>query len=96
MGDILQLNKVADYNDLLGVETLHPLVSVIDFSKCEPLNHGTLNFGFYAVFLKDVNCGDFKYGKEYYDYQEGTLVFFAPGQVLALENDGKKFQPKGY
>ncbi|WP_447951711.1 helix-turn-helix domain-containing protein [Chryseobacterium koreense] len=96
MDEIKQLKKVSDYNDLLGVETLHPLVSVIDFSKCEPLNHGPLNFGFYAVFLKDVKCGDFRYGKEYYDYQEGTLVFFAPGQVLALENDGEKFQPKGY
>lgn len=96
MQKIKQLKKIADYNDLMGVETLHPLVSVIDFSKCEPLNHGPLNFGFYAVFLKDVNCGDFKYGKEYYDYQEGTLVFFAPGQVLALENNGEKFQPKGY
>ncbi|WP_146746597.1 helix-turn-helix domain-containing protein [Sinomicrobium soli] len=96
MDNIIQLEKIADYNALLGLETLHPLVSVIDFSKCKPLRHGSLNFGFYTVFLKDVKCGDFKYGKAYYDYQEGTLVFFAPGQVLTLENDGKKFQPAGH
>lgn len=96
MKDITQLNHVADYNELVGAETLHPLVSVIDFSNSKPLIHGHLNFGFYAVFLKDVKCGDIKYGKEYYDYQEGTLIFFGPGQVLMLENDGKKFQPKGH
>jgi AraC-like DNA-binding protein len=46
--------------------------------------------------LKDVKCGDLKYGRNYYDYQEGTLVFVAPGQVLELENDGKVYQPKGH
>lgn len=97
MGEIIQLKKVADYNDLMGVDTLHPMVSVIDFSKCKSLYHGALSFGFYAVFLKDTICGDFKYGKEYYDYyREGSLVFFAPGQVLSLENDGKKVQPAGF
>ncbi|TWP28090.1 AraC family transcriptional regulator [Apibacter muscae] len=96
MEKIEQLNKISDYNDLLGVETLHPLVSVIDFSKCKPVNHGSLNFGFYAIFLKDVKCGDIKYGKEYYDYQEGTLVFFAPGQIMKIENNGIKVIPKGF
>jgi AraC-like DNA-binding protein len=46
--------------------------------------------------LKDVKCGDLKYGRNYYDYQEGTLVFVAPGQVLEIENDGKVYQPKGH
>lgn len=96
MEKIEQLNKISDYNDLLGVETLHPLVSVIDFSKCKPVNHGSFNFGFYAIFLKDVKCGDIKYGKEYYDYQEGTLVFFAPGQIMKIENNGIKVIPKGF
>ncbi|TWP26246.1 AraC family transcriptional regulator [Apibacter muscae] len=96
MEKIEQLNKISDYNDLLGVETLHPLVSIIDFSKCKPVNHGSLNFGFYAIFLKDVKCGDIKYGKEYYDYQEGTLVFFAPGQIMKIENNGIKVIPKGF
>ncbi len=96
MGNILRLENISDYNKLLGQETLHPLVSVIDFSKCKPVNHGSLNFGFYGIFLKDVKCGDIKYGREYYDYQEGTLVFFGPNQVVSLENRGEYFQPKGH
>jgi AraC-like DNA-binding protein len=50
----------------------------------------------YCIFLKDVKCGDLKYGRNYYDYQEGTLVFVAPGQVLEIENDGKVYQPVGH
>lgn len=37
-----------------------------------------MNFGFYTVFLKDAKCGELRYGKNTYDYQEGTLVFIGP------------------
>ena len=53
-------------------------------------------YGFYCVFLKDVKCGDMRYGRHYYDYQEGTLVFIAPGQVVGIEDNGEVFQPKGW
>jgi AraC-like DNA-binding protein len=43
-----------------------------------------------------VVCGDLKYGKNYYDYQEGTLVFVSPGQVMEIENTGELYQPKGH
>lgn len=95
MDDILKLENVSQYSALMAQETLHPLVSVIDFSKAKPMKHVRLNFGFFAVFLKDVNCGDLKYGRNYYDYQEGTLVFIGPGQVIGLDNNGESFQPQG-
>ena len=53
-------------------------------------------YGFYTIFLKDVKCGDLRYGRNYYDYQEGTLVFLAPGQVIGYENNGQTYQPKGW
>jgi AraC-like DNA-binding protein len=43
-----------------------------------------------------VKCGDLRYGKNTYDYQEGTLVFIAPGQVVRVENTGETYQPKGH
>lgn len=52
-----------------------PLVSVIDLSKAAPRQYNRLSYGFYTIFLKDVVCGDLKYGKQYYGYQEGTLIF---------------------
>lgn len=35
--------------------------------------------------MKNVKCGDIKYGRQYYDYQDGTIVCFAPGQITDLE-----------
>lgn len=96
MKDILEIPTVVKYNELLGVETPHPLVNVIDLSKAKPMRHFLHNFGFYAIFLKDVKCGDMRYGRQYYDYQEGTLVCLAPGQIAGIEDNGEVFQPKGY
>jgi AraC-like DNA-binding protein len=54
-----------------------------------------MRFGFYAVFLKDVKCGDIKYGRNTYDYQDRTLVFVAPGQVLNI-GITKGYKPQGF
>ena len=58
MNDIVRVDHVFDYNDSLGCETLHPLVSVIDFSEVRPIRSSLRSFGVYAIFLKDVKCGD--------------------------------------
>lgn len=96
MEKILRLDHIYQYNEKLGIETPHPLVNVIDFSKCPPMLHSRQALGFYAIFLKDVNCGDLHYGRHFYDYQEGTLVFIAPGQVAGIEDNGQVFEPKGW
>jgi AraC-like DNA-binding protein len=101
MKRIFRFDTVSEYNTLNNHETLHPLVSIINFSNANPRSWGgekkvKLHFGMYCIFLKDVKCGDLIYGRNYYDYQEGTLVFVAPGQVIEIENDGKVYQPKGH
>jgi len=95
MNEIIKLDSISQYNTLRGVETFHPLVSVVDMSKATPTQSTRINFGFYCVFLKDIKCGDLKYGCNYYDYQEGTLVFVAPGQILGV-NSSEIIQPKGW
>ncbi len=101
MEKIVTIDNVSDYNSFNNHKTLHPLVSVIDFSKANERSWGeaeTIRFkyGLYSVFLKDVKCGDLVYGRHYYDYQAGTLVFFAPGQVADMANPGGTYQPMGY
>ena len=96
MENVLKLDRVEQYNDLVHYPTLHPLVSVIDFSQCPLCERVRFCVGFYTVFLKDVKCGDIQYGRCTYDYQEGTLVFLAPGQCVGFDNRGVKFQPKGW
>ena len=92
MENVLKLDRVEQYNDLVHYPTLHPLVSVIDFSQCPLCERVRFCVGFYTVFLKDVKCGDIQYGRRTYDYQEGTLVFLAPGQCVGFDNRGVKLR----
>lgn len=74
-----------------GIEILHPLVALIDFSKTtltKEVVADIFSFGFYYVAFKESKCGDLKYGCNYYDYQEETLIFIAPNQVIQAENRG--------
>ena len=92
MENLIKIDTVDQYNKMFGLETLHPLVSVVDLSKSEtwPTNV-RVNYGIYGLFLKDTKCGDIRYGRQYYDYQEGTVVGFAPGQVTGIElKDGTR------
>lgn len=96
MDTILRFNTISEYNAFNNNETKHPLVSVVDLSKAAPRQGSQMYFGFYVVFLKDVKCGDIIYGRNTYDYQEGTLVFMAPGQTAGINSKGEYYQPKGH
>lgn len=74
MNNLRRFETINEYNAFNNNETLYPLVSVIDMSKANPRQASNMYFRFYTVFLKDVKCGDLRYGKNTYDYQEGTLV----------------------
>lgn len=82
MDKILNLNNVDLYNQIYGLETLHPLVTVIDLNKAtRQMTYTHWNYGVYALYLKLEKACDIKYGRQTYDYQEGTVVCFAPGQT---------------
>lgn len=86
MEEVIKLDSVDRYNKMYGLETLHPLVAVVDLSKATVFpTHFTLNYGLYALYLKQTRCGDLRYGKQMYDYQEGTVTSFAPGQVVEVK-----------
>lgn len=83
---VIKLDSIDDYSRLFGLETLHPLVNVVDLKEAtHHPNHFKVNYGIYTMFLKDTKCGDIRYGKQTYDYQEGTVVSFAPGQIAEVE-----------
>src|SRR6476659_9870444 len=96
MNDIVKLESIAEYNELRSVEKLHPLVSVLDLSRAKPMPAKTFNYGLYAVYLKELKCGDLRYGRHHYDYQEGTRVFIGPGQVMGVQPNVTTFEPKGW
>ncbi|WP_159478045.1 AraC family transcriptional regulator [Dyadobacter sp. 3J3] len=96
MENQIRFDSVSEYNAFNQHETLHPLVTVVDLSKADMRRNQNMYLGLYFVMLKGVPCGDLRYGKQYYDYQEGTLVFFAPGQVVNVENYDELYKPNGY
>ena len=95
MATLMRADTIEDYNRWAGVETLNPLVSIIDFSKTCKMRHARKLYGIYAIFLKDAQCGELRYGCQTYDYREGSVLFVAPGQAFGAEDDGTEFQPDG-
>ena len=95
MENIIKLETIQDYNNLLGTKTLHPLVSVTDLSTLKSLRHCRKNFGLYCVFYKELACRTLQYGRNKYDYEDGTLVFISPGQIAGINDDGETVNPKG-
>ncbi len=89
-------DTVYDYNAFNNHDTLNPLITVIDFSKAHKRTGSKMTFGLYCIFLKEVHCGDLKYGCSTYDYEDGTLVFVSPGQVIDVENKVDLYQPMGH
>lgn len=96
METILRIDTVSEHDTFYHQENRHPLVSVIDFNGTAPAIYASrMSFGFYAVYLKDVQCGNMKYGRHTYDYQDRTLVFVAPGQVIHVDIS-EEYKPSGY
>ncbi|MDT0678686.1 AraC family transcriptional regulator [Autumnicola musiva] len=95
MDNILNLESISQYNTLKEVKTRHPLITSFDSSTAKPLDSGKYRFDFYAIFLKGVNCGELKYGRNNYDYDEGTMVFMGPGQVVGIKS-AKDYNPRGF
>lgn len=96
MENVLRIDTVSEHDAFYQQENLHPLVSILDFTGTSPAVYASrMNFGFYAVYLKDVKCGDIKYGRNTYDYQDRTLVFVAPGQVINVDIN-KDYKPQGF
>ena len=98
MEDVKIVNHIQEYDDMIGAETLHPLVNIVNFSKLPPIRNYKMYrlFGYYAVYLKGRQSAKLHYGRGMYQYEEGALVFFAPGQVGGAEDDGKYHQMTGY
>jgi len=94
MEKLINFDTITQYNNYNNNTTSHPLVNVVDLSKADPRTHHRQRFGFYTIFLKEIKCGDLRYGCNYYDYEEGSLVFVGRDQVIGVENK-EYFQPQG-
>jgi AraC family transcriptional activator of pobA len=88
-------DTIKKYSETFNNKTLHPLINLVDLNLSEPMPRTKFRLDFYAIVIKETNCGDLRYGNQYYDYTDGTMVFFGPGQVVKSEPEGEIQQPYG-
>ena len=96
MSKILKIRNVEDYSRWLGQPARHPLVCVIDYAKVSPVRHSLNNYGVYGIFFHDEAKIDLAYGRGKYDYQRGTVICVAPGQVGGKEDNGEEVMLTGW
>ena len=83
---MFKLDNIDQYNHALGIETVHPLVTVCnlkDVPNRELIdNEVTWHYGVYALYLKNTRSCLLSYGHKEYDYSDGTVTSFAPMQTV--------------
>lgn len=91
MERLYEINTISQAHQSVGLNPpKHPLVTVVKTNEFKP----TIDFrglkvinNLYQITLKQLGCGNLTYGKNSYDYEEGTLIFTSPGQVTIFEGD---------
>ena len=82
--DIIKADTIEQYNRFFGFETRHPLVVIVHFDGSVPQPTHRMTLGFYALFLKKTTGCIINYGKTVYDFDDETVVSFAPGQTVGI------------
>ncbi|QMW02801.1 helix-turn-helix domain-containing protein [Spirosoma foliorum] len=87
---IIDIRSINELHQFYGYEKpKHPLVSIIDLSKTKKQvasGASLYRLHFYCVYFKTLK-GALPYGRSYYDFDEATLLFTAPYQVVAPSAD---------
>lgn len=90
MRDIIKIDTISQVHDFfLLPKPQHPLVSVLPITdEMTNYDYGDYfySFGFYQISLKSGISGSLSYGRNSYDFQEGTMTFIKPNQAIKVEN----------
>ncbi|MGB0868207.1 MAG: helix-turn-helix domain-containing protein [Flavobacteriales bacterium] len=85
MSNLFQIKSISQLHKIIGQKPpKHPSISFIKFSDMafsSQMNFEGASTDFYIISLK-MSSGKLKYGRQNYDFEEGTLTFSAPNQVL--------------
>lgn len=86
MPKIDKLESITEIHRLLGIPgPAHPLISLLD-TRDERINLSRLPVRYVTTLYKITFirklAGKFRYGQGYYDFDEGSMVFTAPNQIV--------------
>jgi len=88
--NIIKIDTISQVHDFFKLpKPKHPLISVLPITdEMTNYDYGDYSyvFGFYQISLKSGISGSMSYGRNSYDFQEGTMVFMKPNQAIKIEN----------
>ena len=100
MTDFYRIKSISEVHQMFGLEKpLHPLITIIrkwpkvdfDFSTIK------LTSDLFLLSMKGKMKGTtFQYGRNSYDFEEGTLVFIAPNQVASFADPIEELDDSGW
>lgn len=100
MNNIITISAITQAHQILGLQPpKHPLVSLINIKDFPvDIDFGDVRFmlELYMVSLKDGVSGSMGYGRNSYDFTNGTMVFSKPDQVLFTESKEIEADAKGW
>lgn len=98
MDNIFRIDSISELHEAFEYDKpKHPLITLFDLSKISGvklLKNTHAVSGLYTIALK-LNC-PFKYGRQYYDFSEGSLIFAAPEQVVKIDAEDYELNQEGW
>ena len=89
--NIKKINSVKELHSYMGLTSpSNPLITIIDHSKTQSnvqASDQKLILDFYNISIKRSFKGKLKYGKNHYDFDDGTMSFIAPNQIISVDNE---------
>jgi len=93
------VNSISKVHQILNLPSpKHPLISIIDLSTLHQSNNavpGSFVNEFYSIFIKKDFDGELRYGQQFYDFDNGVMIFCSPGQLISVEDTGSN-KPNGW
>jgi AraC family transcriptional activator of pobA len=91
---VSKLDSISEVHRMLGLpRPVHPLISLMDATDGKiDLSRLPASYvlGFYKISFTTKLGGKFRYGQGYYDFDEGSLLFAAPNQIIGSTDDYKE------
>lgn len=99
MESIVKVKSIEQMHEILNLgKPEHPLITVINVSDLEiPQEMVGIKVvtNMYCIALKDEHCG-LRYGRNSYDFENGTLIFTAPHQAFSATKSQVKNEEEGW
>lgn len=97
--NIIEIETISQIHDAIGIKKpQHPLVSVIPMNLLSNYDYGDASYvlNLYQLSLKTGISGSITYGRNTYDFQEGTMIFSKPLQSMKYSDNEQVSDETGW